>query len=146
MLEAVRENYETHHGVKITDEAIDAAVKLSDRYINDRFLPDKAIDVMDEAASSVRLEATERGLLGPDSVRQLEQEIAEIQAQKEAAALLEEYEKAAKLRQRELKVQTQLDEAREQAGQIATLLVTPEDVAKVVEGWSGASGEPDAGR
>ena len=137
MLEAVRENYEIHHSVKITDEAIDAAVKLSDRYINDRFLPDKAIDVMDEAASSVRLEATERGLLGPDSVRLLEREIAEIQAQKEAAALSEEYEKAAKLRQRELKVQTQLDEAREQAGQIATLLVTPEDVAKVVEGWSG---------
>jgi ATP-dependent Clp protease ATP-binding subunit ClpC len=137
MLEAVRENYEVHHGVRITDEAIDAAVKLSDRYINDRFLPDKAIDVMDEAASSVRLEATERGMLGPDSVRQLEQEIAEIQAQKEAAALSEEYEKAAKLRQRELKVQSQLDEAREQVGQIATLLVTPEDVAKVVEGWSG---------
>ena len=137
MLETVRENYENHHGVKITSEAIEAAVKLSDRYINDRFLPDKAIDVMDEAASAVRLEATERGLLGPESVRQLEQEIAEIQAQKEAAALSEEYEKAAKLRQRELKVQTQLEQAREQVDQIATLLVTPEDVAKAVEGWTG---------
>jgi ATP-dependent Clp protease ATP-binding subunit ClpC len=136
MLETVRENYENHHGVKITSEAIEAAVKLSDRYINDRFLPDKAIDVMDEAASSVRLEASERGLLGPESIRQLEQEIAEIQAQKEAAALSEEYEKAAKLRQRELKVQIQIDEAKGQIGQIATLLVTPEDVAKVVEGWT----------
>jgi ATP-dependent Clp protease ATP-binding subunit ClpC len=136
MLETVRENYENHHGVKITSEAIEAAVKLSDRYINDRFLPDKAIDVMDEAASAVRLEASERGLLGPESIRELEQEIAEIQAQKEAAALSEEYEKAAKLRQRELKVQTQLEEAKEQVGQIATLLVTPQDVAKVVEGWT----------
>ncbi|MGO8948230.1 MAG: AAA family ATPase [Ktedonobacterales bacterium] len=137
MLQTVRENYENHHGVKITDEAIEAAVKLSDRYINDRFLPDKAIDVMDEAASSLRLEATERGLLGPESVRQLEQEIAEIQAEKEAAALAEEYEKAAKLRQREMQVQSELDKARQKAGQIATLLVTPEDVAKIVEGWTG---------
>jgi ATP-dependent Clp protease ATP-binding subunit ClpC len=137
MLQSVRENYENHHGVKITDEAIEAAVKLSDRYINDRFLPDKAIDVMDEAASSLRLEATERGLLGPESVRQLEQEIAEIQSQKEAAALSEEYEKAAKLRQRELHVQNELDEARQKAGQIATLLVTPQDIAKTVEGWTG---------
>ncbi len=137
MLQTVRDNYETHHGVTITDEAIEAAVKLSDRYINDRFLPDKAIDVMDEAASSLRLEATERGLLGPDSVRQLEQEIAEIQAQKEAAALSEDYEKAAKLRQRELQVQTELDKARQKAGQFATLLVTPEDIAQAVEAWTG---------
>ena len=92
--------------MKITDEAIEAAVKLSDRYINDRFLPDKAIDVMDEAASALRLEAIERGLLGPEAVRPLEQEIADIQAQKEAAALAEDYERAAKLRQRELKVQS----------------------------------------
>ncbi len=137
MLQTVRDNYEQHHGVKITDEAIEAAVKLSDRYINDRFLPDKAIDVMDEAASALRLEATERGLLGPESVRLLEQEIAEIQAQKEAAAVSEDYEKAAKLRQRELQVQSELEKARAKAGQIATLLVTPEDVAKAVEGWTG---------
>ena len=137
MLTKVRENYEQHHGVKITDEAIEAAVKLSDRYINDRFLPDKAIDVMDEAASAIRLEATEHGVLGPDAVRELEREIAEIQAQKEAAALSEEYEKAAKLRQRELKAQEKLDEARAQVGQVATMLVTPEDIARVVEGWTG---------
>ena len=82
MLRSVRENYETHHNVKITDEAIDAAVRLSDRYINDRFLPDKAIDVMDEAASSLRLEAIERGLIGPEAVSDLEKEIADIQAAK----------------------------------------------------------------
>jgi ATP-dependent Clp protease ATP-binding subunit ClpC len=137
MLQIVRENYEQHHGVKITDEAVEAAVKLSDRYINDRFLPDKAIDVMDEASSALRLDAQERGIIGPDSIRELEREIAGIQAQKEAAALAEEYEKAAKLRQQELKVQTDLDEARAKLGQFATMLVTPEDVARVVEGWTG---------
>ncbi|MBF6589527.1 MAG: ATP-dependent Clp protease ATP-binding subunit [Ktedonobacterales bacterium] len=137
MLKLVRENYEVHHGVKITDEAVEAAVRLSDRYINDRFLPDKAIDVMDEAASALRLEATERGLLGPEAVQSLERELAEVQAEKEAAALAEEYERAAKLRQRELKALAQLDEARGKAGEVPTMLVTPEDIAKVVEGWTG---------
>ncbi len=137
MLRIVRENYERHHDVKITDEAIEAAVRLSDRYINDRFLPDKAIDVMDEAASALRLEAIEKGLLGPEAVSDLEKQIADIQAEKEAAALAEDYERAASLRQRELKVQEQLEEARAKAGQIATMMVTPEDVAKVVEGWTG---------
>jgi ATP-dependent Clp protease ATP-binding subunit ClpC len=136
MLRTVRENYEHHHGVKITDEAIEAAVKLSDRYINDRFLPDKAIDVMDEAASALRLEAIERGLVGPEMVSALENELAQIQAEKEAAALAEEYEKAAKLRQRELKAQTSLEEARGKAGNVPTMMVTPEDVAKVVEAWT----------
>jgi ATP-dependent Clp protease ATP-binding subunit ClpC len=92
---------------------------------------------MDEAASSLRLEAIERGLLGPEAVSDLEKQIADIQAEKEAAALAEEYERAAKLRQRELKVQEQLEEARAKAGQIATMMVTPADVAKVVEGWTG---------
>src|SRR5579871_3614697 len=136
MLRIVRENYETHHNVKITDEAIDAAVRLSDRYINDRFLPDKAIDVMDEAASALRLEAIERGLIGPEAVSDLEKEIAEIQAEKEAAALGEDYERAATLRQRELKVQGQLEEARAKAGQVAKMMVTPADIAKVVETWT----------
>jgi ATP-dependent Clp protease ATP-binding subunit ClpC len=136
MLKTVRENYERHHGVKITDEAIEAAVKLSDRYINDRFLPDKAIDVMDEAASAIRLEATERGLIGPETVGLFERELADIQAEKEAAALAEDYERAAKLRQREMRVQAQLDEARAKVGEIATMLVTPADIAKVVEGWT----------
>jgi ATP-dependent Clp protease ATP-binding subunit ClpC len=83
------------------------------------------------------LDATEKGIFGPESIRDLEREIADIQAQKEAAAVAEDYERAAKLRQRELKVQTSLDEARAKAGQVPTLLVTSEDVAKVVEGWTG---------
>ncbi|HEV8193831.1 MAG TPA: AAA family ATPase [Ktedonobacterales bacterium] len=136
MLRMVRESYEHHHGVKITDEAIETAVKLSDRYINDRFLPDKAIDVMDEAASALRLEAIERGLVGPEMVSALENELAQIQAEKEAAAVAEEYEKAAKLRQRELKVQTSLDEARGKAGNVPTMMVTSEDIAKVIEAWT----------
>ncbi|HEU5199237.1 MAG TPA: ATP-dependent Clp protease ATP-binding subunit [Ktedonobacterales bacterium] len=136
MLRIVRDNYEHHHDVKITDEAIDAAVRLSDRYINDRFLPDKAIDVMDEAASALRLEAIERGLLGPEAIHDLEQQIADIQSEKEAAAVTEEYERAAKLRQQELKVQEKLEEARAKVGQVAKMMVTPEDIAKVVEAWT----------
>ncbi|HET9979174.1 MAG TPA: ATP-dependent Clp protease ATP-binding subunit, partial [Ktedonobacterales bacterium] len=137
MLLKVRDNYEKHHAVRISDEAIEAAVKLSDRYINDRFLPDKAIDVMDEAASSLRLEAIEKGLLGPEMVSSLERELASIAAEKEAAAIAEDYERAAKLRQKELKVQKQLDEAQGKAGDIPTMIVAPADIAKVVEGWTG---------
>jgi ATP-dependent Clp protease ATP-binding subunit ClpC len=137
MLHAVRANYELHHGVGITDEAIEAAVKLSDRYINDRFLPDKAIDVMDEAGSALRLEATEKGIVSPVLIADLEKELADIQAKKEAAANSEEYERAAKLRQQELLVQDKLDKARAASGSSVTLLVTPELIARVVEGWTG---------
>jgi ATP-dependent Clp protease ATP-binding subunit ClpC len=137
MLQKVRDNYERHHGVRISDEAIESAVKLSDRYINDRFLPDKAIDVMDEAASALRLEAIEQGLLGPEMVSVLERELASIAAEKEAAALAEDYERAAKLRQNELKAQKQLDEAQGKAGDIPTMIVAPADIARVVEGWTG---------
>jgi ATP-dependent Clp protease ATP-binding subunit ClpC len=137
MLRIVRPNYELHHGISITDEAIEAAVKLSDRYINDRFLPDKAIDVMDEAASALRLEAVEKGIASPLLISDLEKELAEIQAKKEAAATAEDYENAAKLRQQELVVQGKLDKAREQSGSSMTLLVTPELIAKVVENWTG---------
>jgi ATP-dependent Clp protease ATP-binding subunit ClpC len=137
MLHAVRANYELHHGVGITDEAIEAAVKLSDRYINDRFLPDKAIDVMDEAGSALRLDATEQGIVSPTLISDLEKELADIQARKEAAANSENYEHAAKLRQQELLVQNKLDKARAESGNSVTLLVTPELIAKVVETWTG---------
>jgi ATP-dependent Clp protease ATP-binding subunit ClpC len=137
MLHAVRENYERHHGVKVNDEAVEAAVKLSDRYINDRFLPDKAIDLMDEAASALRLEAIEKGLPGPETVAALEAELARIQAEKEAAANAEDYERAARLRQQELLTQQQLDEARRQSHEATELVVTPEHIARVVEGWTG---------
>jgi ATP-dependent Clp protease ATP-binding subunit ClpC len=137
MLRAVRPNYELHHSVGITDEAIEAAVKLSDRYINDRFLPDKAIDVMDEAGSALRLEATEKGIISPVLISDLEKELADIQARKEAAANSEDYERAAKMRQQELQVQEKLDQAQSSSGSSVTLLVTPELIAKVVEVWTG---------
>ena len=137
MLHIVRPNYEMHHGVSITDEAIDASVKLSDRYINDRFLPDKAIDVMDEAASALRLDASEKGIVTPNLLADLEAELADIQAKKEAAATAEDYERAAKLRQQELLTQSQLDNARAESKDVVTLIVTPEHIAQVVENWTG---------
>jgi len=137
MLQIVRGNYEAHHGVGITDEAVEAAVKLSDRYINDRFLPDKAIDVLDEAGSSLRLEATEEGIVSPTLVADLESELADIQARKEAAAVAEDYERAAKLRQQELLAIEKLEKARVEAQGSSALIVTPEHIAKVVENWTG---------
>jgi ATP-dependent Clp protease ATP-binding subunit ClpC len=137
MLRIVRPNYELHHSVSITNEAIEAAVKLSDRYINDRFLPDKAIDVMDEAASALRLEATEKGIVSPVLISDLEKELADLQTKKEAAANAEDYERAAKLRQQELVIQDKLEKARAEAGSSMTLLVTPELIAQSVENWTG---------
>jgi ATP-dependent Clp protease ATP-binding subunit ClpC len=137
MLRIVRPNYESHHGVSITDEAIESAVKLSDRYINDRFLPDKAIDVMDEAASSLRLEATEKGIVSPTLIADLEKELADIQAKKEAAANAEDYERAALMRQQELVTLSKLEKARAEAGEGIALIVTPEHIAHIVENWTG---------
>ena len=137
MLQTVRSNYEAHHGVGITDAAVEAAVKLSDRYINDRFLPDKAIDVMDEAASALRLDATEQGIVSPTLVADLEAELTDIQSKKEAAATAEDYERAAKLRQQELVAQDKLEKARVEAKGASALVVAPEQIAQVVENWTG---------
>ncbi|GER86968.1 ATP-dependent Clp protease ATP-binding subunit ClpC [Dictyobacter vulcani] len=136
MLRIVRSNYEAHHGVTITDEAVDAAVKLSDRYINDRFLPDKAIDLMDEAGSALRLEATEKGIISPTTISDLEKELSEIQSQKEAAANAEDYEHAAMMRQKELVVLGNLEKARSDKTNTISLIVTPEHIAHVVEMWT----------
>ncbi len=137
MLHIVRPNYEAHHGVSITDEAIEAAVKLSDRYINDRFLPDKAIDVMDEAGSALRLEATEKGIVSPTLIADLEKELADIQAEKEEAANAEDYERAARMRQQELVTLSNLEKARAQSSDVVSLIITPEHIARVVEAWTG---------
>ncbi len=136
MLMAVKPHYETHHHVEITDEAVFAAATLSDRYINDRFLPDKAIDLLDEASSSLRLEASERGE-GPEVVTDLETQLFDLQTQKEAAAQAEDYERAAKLRQQELTVTEKLDRARADSGLTAKLLVTPDLIASVIEAMTG---------
>jgi ATP-dependent Clp protease ATP-binding subunit ClpC len=136
MLQAVRPEYERHHGVRITDEALEAAVSLSDRYINDRFLPDKAIDVLDESAAALRLEASESGS-GPEAVAALEQRVASLQSQKEHAALTENYERAAQLRQQELLAQKELEAARATLSEAEPLVVTTALVARVVEDWTG---------
>jgi len=139
MLRTLRAQYERHHGVAISDAAIDAAVKLSDRYINDRFLPDKAIDVMDEAASALRLENSEHvTIVDQVAISALERDLAETQAEKEAAAIAENYEQAANLRQRELQIQAKLDETRKRdISNEPQLIVTPDLVAQVVENWAG---------
>lgn len=136
MLHAVRPEYEHHHRVQITDEAVEAAVNLSDRYINDRFLPDKAIDVLDEASSALRLDASESGE-GPEAVEAMEQRLSLLQSQKEEAALSENYERAAQLRQQELVMQGELATLREHAPEAPALVVGPEMVARVVEDWTG---------
>ncbi|MGH2505237.1 MAG: AAA family ATPase, partial [Ktedonobacterales bacterium] len=94
-------------------------------------------DVMDEASSSLRLEAIEHGLLGTDALRSLERELTQIQQEKEAAATAEDYERAAKLRQREMQTQEKLDQAREKSASVPTLMVTPEEIARIIEGWTG---------
>lgn len=136
MLYAVRAEYEKHHNVQIPDESVEAAVTLSDRYINDRFLPDKAIDVLDEASSALRLDASESGQ-GPEAIAALEQRLAVLQNQKEQAALAEQYERAAQLRQQELVAQQDLDSARSSSVEQQALVVTPQGIAQVVEDWTG---------
>lgn len=138
ILKGLRPRYEAHHHVKITDETLEQAVKLSDRYISDRFLPDKAIDLMDEAAAMVRINAEEKKTRKPS----LDEQIAELQSAKEAAIEQQDFDRAADLREQELslraKQEQQADRVSErQAEQHYRLKVTGEDVAKVVAEWTG---------
>lgn len=136
ILLGLRDKYEAHHKVRITDEAIHAAVKLSSRYISDRFLPDKAIDVMDEAASKVRIHST----ITPPEIKELEEKIENLKKEKQAAIDKQDYEKAAVMRDKEKEASAQLDEL--QKGRIGynedgELCVTEEDIAKIVSSWTG---------
>jgi ATP-dependent Clp protease ATP-binding subunit ClpC len=136
ILEGLRDRYEAHHRVKITDQAIDAAVNLSDRYITDRFLPDKAIDLIDEAASRVRLRTT----ITPPDLKSLEEQVSELQQEKEAAIKNEEFEKAAQLRDQEQKVNHQLESLRndwKSKRGMAEATVSEEEIAHVVSRWTG---------
>ena len=135
ILKGLRDRYEAHHKVKITDEAIEAAVKLSSRYIADRFLPDKAIDLIDESASRVRLE----GMTMPTDVKSIEDKIKELEKEKEAAVASQNFEKAAKLRDEQKSLDEKLNTEKEkwhkdnqQGGE-----VTAEDIAKIVSDWTG---------
>ena len=131
ILHGLKDRYEAHHKVKITDEAINASVKLSVRYIADRFLPDKAIDLVDEAASRVKL----KNLTAPLDLKELEDSAASIKKEKEEAILSQEFEKAADLRDREKNLSEQVEKSRrEWEAQTSTIRgeVTEEDIAEVV--------------
>ena len=136
ILRGLRDRYEAHHGLKITDEALTAAVKLSARYISDRFLPDKAIDLVDEAASRVRME----NLTAPDEMKTIEAKLSTLAAQKEEAVRAQNYELAAQLRDRERSERGALEKARGEwdAGRGGGRgAVSAEDIAAVVSGWTG---------
>ncbi|MBM4764970.1 ATP-dependent protease ATP-binding subunit ClpC [Bacillus sp. B15-48] len=136
ILRGLRDRYEAHHRVSITDEAIEAAVKLSDRYISDRFLPDKAIDLIDEAGSKVRL----RSYTTPPNLKELEQKLEEVRKEKDASVQSQEFEKAASLRDTEQRLREQLENTKktwkEKQGQ-ENSEVTVEDIASVVSSWTG---------
>src|ERR671916_666295 len=136
ILFGLRDRYEAHHRVKISDEAIIAAAQLGDRYITDRYLPDKAIDLLDEAAAEVRLRST----VPPVDVRRIEDEIAQLDREKDDAVRAEDYEKAAGLKQRQEQLKIELEQAQEGwAGRRETDApeVTREDIARILEEWTG---------
>ncbi|MBQ8698133.1 MAG: ATP-dependent Clp protease ATP-binding subunit, partial [Schwartzia sp.] len=135
ILRGLRETYEDFHKARITDGAIDAAVRLSKRYITDRFLPDKAIDLMDEAASKVRMTTVAQ----PDSVREAEKELDRLRAEKENAIESQEYERAALLRDEEGAVKKRLEAAENEWKESGKeqILVTEDDIAEAVGLWTG---------
>lgn len=136
ILKGLRDKYEAHHKVKITDEAINAAVKLSSRYIGDRYLPDKAIDLIDEAASRVKLQT----FTAPPELKELEEQKKEIEAEKQSAVNAQEFERAAELRDREKQISAELEEKQEawkkQTGKSRDE-VGEAEVAQIVASWTG---------
>ena len=136
ILEGLRDKYEAHHNVKITEEAIKAAVDLSIRYINDRFLPDKAIDLMDEAASRVKM----RTYTMPDNLKEIEEKIASLDKEKEDAIRLQDFEKAATLRDKEKEQKEKLEKEKKKwqnKNSKNVLNLTEEDIAEVIASWTG---------
>jgi ATP-dependent Clp protease ATP-binding subunit ClpC len=135
ILQGIRDKYEAFHRISITDEAIEAAVTLSHRYISDRFLPDKAIDLMDEAAARVRLKT----FSSPSNVKDLEKKIKQLQTEKEAAIAAQEYEQAAHLRDEEKKIKQELESKQKEWKQQGNeqLVVTGEEIAHIVAVWTG---------
>ena len=135
ILKGLRDRYEAFHKAKITDEALEAAVSLSSRYITDRFLPDKAIDVVDEAASKVRMKVFSAS---PD-VKALETQLADVKKEKEAAVTAQEFEKAAEMRDEEKRIEKEINDKKKAAKENsdAKLVVTDEDIASVVAQWTG---------
>lgn len=136
ILQGLRDRYEAHHRVKITDDALDAAVRLSDRYITDRFLPDKAIDLIDEAASRVRLQTH----TAPPNLKELEQKLEKIRGEKDSAVQGQEFEKAAALRDQEQRMKQELESKKNEWKKMQDdndVKVTAEDIAHIVAAWTG---------
>lgn len=135
ILKGIRDKYEAHHRVKISNEALEAAVKLSVRYISDRFLPDKAIDLIDEAASRLKL----KNMTAPPDVREIEEKIEALKAEKEAAITTQEYEKAAKLRDEEKTLRETLHKTKEEwahGSENSESVVTEKEIAEIISLWT----------
>lgn len=136
ILKGLKDRYEAHHKVEITDDSIEAAVKLSSRYIADRYLPDKAIDLIDEAASRVRL----RTFTAPESLQDLEKKMKDLEIDKAAAVNSQDFERAASLRDKQKEIQEQLEKAKDEwaaKNERSNSVVTPEDIADIVSMWTG---------
>ena len=136
ILSGLRDKYEAHHKVKITDEAIKAAVDLSDRYIADRFLPDKAVDLIDEAASRVKI----RTFTTPPDIKKLEEELAAMEKEKSEAISLQDYERAAQVRDNIQSIKQQLEDGKKNwtdKSSSKDSVVTEEDIAAIVSSWTG---------
>ncbi|MFY9613751.1 MAG: Clp protease N-terminal domain-containing protein, partial [Tissierellaceae bacterium] len=136
ILEGLRDRYEAHHGVKITDDAIRAAAELSSRYISDRFLPDKAIDLIDEAASKIRVES----FIAPDDLKSLEEKLEELQKEKEEAINNQNFEKAAEIRDMERQIKEELKNKQvnwEQKKHSSNMTVSYDEIAAIVSNWTG---------
>ncbi|MCH5191369.1 MAG: ATP-dependent Clp protease ATP-binding subunit [Oscillospiraceae bacterium] len=136
ILKGIRDKYEAHHKVKITDDAIKSAVELSTRYIGDRFLPDKAIDLIDEAASMVRLQS----FTAPPEIKDMEQRLQNISAEKEVAVNQQDFERAAKLRDEEKELLQQYNSEKskwQSSGAGKDLQVTEKEIAEIVSSWTG---------
>ena len=135
ILEGLRDKYEAHHNVKITKEAIDSAVELSERYINDRFFPDKAIDLIDEAASKIRMKA----FTEPDNIKELEEKLEKVKKEKEDSVRSQDFEKAAKLRDEQRELEEKLEKEKkkwENKNSKAIITLTEEDIAEVISSWT----------
>jgi len=136
ILKGLRDRYEAHHGVRFTDAALEAAAKLSDRYISGRFLPDKAIDLMDEAGARARLST----MTEPEDVKKLEDKAGEIKKEKEAAVKRQDFEKAASFRDKERKAKQEFERAKKgwrDTNRAKKIDVTDEDIAEIVSRWTG---------
>ena len=135
ILKGLRDKYEAHHRVKYSDESLEAAARLSDRYISNRFLPDKAVDILDEAGAKARLQA----MVVPDDIKELEEKIEQLKKEKESYIKIQDFERAAKMRDQEREVREQLERKRAewmQKRDDVSLTITDDDIARVVSQWT----------